>query len=429
MLILLLGLIAAHALSFAVVFYERTQNSMAMMVRYVAKDVASAVAILEHVPERERPQWLPRLERRNYRYILDSAPAGDAVTSTAATQIAASIAHELGSSYEVRAAQLPGLINSLVLHTRLRDGSPLTLEFSLSVLPVSSWIVLFLGVQLTLLVLFSWLAVRLVTRPLAQLAHAAETLGPELKGDLLAEDGPVEVAHAAKAFNAMQRRIAEHLTERMQILASVSHDLQTPITRMRLRADLLDDTTLREKLHGDLDAMQALVEEGIAYARDGQGTPETPCRTDLDALLDSLVCDYVDAGKSVRLGGQFGQPVVTRPHTLRRIIVNLLDNALKFGKDTEIRVEHKPAEHFSILVLDRGPGIPTNELQRVQLPFYRVENSRNRATGGTGLGLAIARQLTIALGGTLTLTNREGGGLQACACLPLAAESEKQPAQ
>lgn len=416
MLILLCGLIAAHGLSFAVVFYERTQSSMSMIVQYVAKDVASAVAILERVPAGERAQWLPLLERRNYRYRLD-APGGAALSSPAARQVAASIATALGQ-YDLRATQPDGHANTVLVRVNLHDGTPLTVEFQLDELPLSPWIVLVLSLQLTLLVLFGWWAVHLATLPLAELARAADALGPDLKGEPLEEDGPVEVARAARAFNAMQRRIAEHLAERMQILASISHDLQTPITRMRLRADLLDEPILREKLQGDLNAMQALVQEGIAYARDGRGVTESLCRIDLHALLDSLVCDYLDAGKYVRLCGRFDLPLVTRPNALRRIIANLLDNALKFGAHAQVDVEARPDERVSIRVLDRGPGIPEAELEAVQRPFYRIENSRNRETGGTGLGLAIARQLSIALGGALVLTNRPGGGLSAQVLLP-----------
>jgi len=193
---------------------------------------------------------------------------------------------------------------------------------------------------------------------------------------------------------------------------------------MRLRADLLDDAVLRDKLYGDLDAMQVLLHEGITYARDGQGVQESPCPVDLHTLLDSLVCDYVDAGKEVRLAGQCDRPMITRPHTLRRIITNLLDNALKFGRDPEIVVSAEPANHVSIAVRDRGPVSPKMSSTRCCKPFYRVESSRNRDTGGTGLGLAIAHQLAHALNGTLVLSNRSSGGLEARLSCP----AERSPA-
>jgi signal transduction histidine kinase len=216
----------------------------------------------------------------------------------------------------------------------------------------------------------------------------------------------------------MQRRIAEHVAERFRMLAAISHDLQTPITRLRLRADLLESATLRDKLHADLDAMQRLVQEGIAYARSAQGVTERLCRVDLYALLDSLACDYRDAGQHLSLSGRTEHSIVTRPHALRRIITNLVDNALKFGKEVEIRLDATPADGVLITVRDRGPGIPASELSVVLQPFYRLEGSRNRDTGGAGLGLAIAHQLAGALGGRLTLANRAEGGLDACLWLP-----------
>jgi signal transduction histidine kinase len=258
-----------------------------------------------------------------------------------------------------------------------------------------------------------WLAVRLATRPLHQLALAADTLGPDLKADRLPEDGPSEVARAARAFNAMQDRIATYMTERMQILAAISHDLQTPITRMRLRVDVMEGEAEGAKLRQDLQEMEALVKEGVTYARTMHGTTEVPCRIDPDALFDSLVCDYVDAGKDVSLQGRFGTSLTTRPQALRRIVGNLVDNALKFGGSAEIVVAALHDGQTTISVLDSGPGIPAESLEAVFEPFYRVETSRNRHTGGTGLGLAIARQLALAMDATLSLHNRSSGGLEA----------------
>ncbi|MBC7984210.1 MAG: HAMP domain-containing protein [Candidatus Obscuribacterales bacterium] len=416
-LILFCGLVVAHALSFGLVIAERTQSSLGTMINYLSKDIASAVAILEQLPQSERQVWLGKLERNNYRYLLGATSEGRAVRTGLSARIATSIRAALGPQYPVRTTEAEEG-NSILMHLQLRDGTPLVVELMLAITPISPWVVFVLTAQLALLILFSWLAVRTVTRPLDQLAQAADTLRTNLKGDHLPEDGPLEVARAATAFNAMQRKIADHLAERMQLLAAISHDLQTPIMRMRLRAELLDDAVLREKLYGDLDAMQMLVQEGLTYARDGQGITEPARRADLNALLDSLVCDYTDVGKPVRLTGRYDRPLLTRAHSLRRIVSNLLDNAFKFGGDPEILVAAEAADHVSITVRDCGPGIPPNELETVLQPFYRLENSRNRETGGTGLGLAIAQQLTLALGGTLTLANRKSGGLEAHLSIP-----------
>jgi signal transduction histidine kinase len=266
--------------------------------------------------------------------------------------------------------------------------------------------------------------VRIATQPLRQLANAADALGPDLKGTALPEGGPTEVARASTAFNAMQRRIAGYLTERTQILAAISHDLQTPITRMRLRTDLMDDEEQRGKLQHDLDEMVALVREALTYARSLHGADENPRKVDLDALLDTLRCDYEDAGKPVTVSGQVGRPVMSRPLAMRRILTNLADNALKFGEAVELTVQVTPQKDIEICVLDRGPGIPESELEAVLQPFYRVENSRNRETGGTGLGLAIAQQLAASIGARLSLANRPGGGLAARLVMPLSAADD-----
>ena len=421
MMILLAGLLLAHLLSFWLVFYERTESSRGMMLHFASRDIGSSVAILDRLPAAERPQWLDKLARRAYRYRLEAIADGVPLDARAVRARVGPIVDELGPGYTP--STLSTATGHLMLQLHLHDGAPLAIDLTFSSPPLPVWLLPLLAVQFGALVAISWLAVRQATRPLAQLARAADALGRDARGVSLAEDGPLEVARAAIAFNAMQRRINDYLSERMQLLAAISHDLKTPITRMRLRADLMDDVPLREKLLGDLDAMQLLVEEGIAYARDGQGVTEAPCVTDMNALLDSVVCDYSDAGKAVRLSGYCERPVLTRPRTLRRIISNLLDNALKFGKDPELLFLSESEEFVAIVVRDGGPGIPEDQMNDVLRPFYRIESSRNRETGGTGLGLAIAKQLTQQLHGTLSMRNRDSGGLEVRVSLPRKMES------
>ncbi|UMR28870.1 ATP-binding protein [Massilia sp. MB5] len=420
MLILVLGLVLAQALSFGVFLLQRMQSGKSMMLYSLGKDVASTVAILERLPVEERAGWLKNLERRNYRYQLGYAAMGAPLEIPLVDEVRESLRGALAASYLVAITAAPEGGKRLDMHLKLSDGTPLTVILTPSFMPLPDWLLPVIAIQLAVLVAFLWLAVWLATRPLAQLAQAADLTEPQGAAQPLPEDGPLEVAQAAKAFNAMRARIDGFLSERMQILAAVSHDLQTPITRMRLRAELLDDTVQRDKMLRDLQAMQMLVEEGIAYARNAHGLNETPCRTDLDALLGSLVYDYTDAGQAVRLSGELKLVLLTRPHALRRIVTNLTDNALKFGKDVEIVLARETGGRYSISVLDRGPGIPAEECEAVMQPFYRIESSRNRDTGGTGLGLAIVQQLTLALGGTLRLAQREGGGLAAQVLLPAA---------
>lgn len=413
-LILCVGLALAQTLSFWLTMTERDQATTNVMMGYIEREVASSVALLDLLPAAERAAWLPRLARRSYQFVLGPGVGGGPVDEQLSERVARSIAEGIGKTWPLTANMVPGDPGHFQAHLRLSDGSPLTIDVHpMPGVPLSGWLPVVLVAQLSVLAACCWLAVRIATRPLHQLAEAADALGPDLKAARLPEDGPSEVARAAKAFNAMQDRIAMYTTERMQILAAISHDLQTPITRMRLRVDVMDDDAQAAKLRQDLLEMEQLVKEGVLYARTLHGAAEAPRRIDLDAMLDSLVYDYVDAGKSVTYGRRATGAVVTRPQALRRIIGNLVDNALKFGGEAAIDVDAHPDGGVSIAVLDRGPGIPDELLDQVFEPFFRIETSRNRHTGGTGLGLAIARQLTLSLDGELTLRNREGGGLAA----------------
>lgn len=412
-LILFIGLVVAHALSFWLIMRERTEATTGLMLGYLQQDVASSVALLDRLPAAERAAWLPRLERRTYSFSLEPGMAGRAPDTKLSSMIAASFLDAIGSHYRVTAHVVPGQKDRVQAQLELSDGMPLTIDMRPAGLPISGWLPVVLLLQLILLAGVTWLGVRLATRPLVQLANAADTLGPDLRASTLPEDGPLEVARAAKAFNAMQGRINHYMAERMQILAAISHDLQTPITRMRMRADMLDDSEQREKLNHDLKEMEVLVKEGVAYARTLHGTSEPPCALDPDALLESLVFDYTDAGQKLELHGKVGHSITTRPNALRRVLINLIDNALKFSTQVELRAGEGADGRIIIQVLDNGPGIPEAELEAVFQPFYRVEVSRNRDTGGTGLGLAIARQLAQAMNASLNLHNRAAGGLEA----------------
>ncbi|MBV4509195.1 HAMP domain-containing histidine kinase [Pseudomonas sp. SWRI22] len=415
-LIFLVGLTLAQALSFGVQYYERYETAKNTMLGNLETDVSTSIAILDRLPAEERMSWLKQLDRRNYRYLLGEGSPGVALRDTPIA--VTSIKEAIGKDYPMTVTDIPGPIKHFQVHLKLADGSPVTIDVRPSMVPLSPWLPVVLLGQLALMILCAWLAVRIAIRPLTRLAQAVENLDPNTHPVHLDEQGPTEVAHAAIAFNAMQARIATYLKERMQLLAAISHDLQTPITRMKLRAELMDDCGDKDKLWNDLGEMEHLVREGVAYARSVHGATEESRRTDLDSFLDSLVFDYQDMGKDVQLSGKSNAVIHTRPHALRRVLVNLTDNALKFAGAAQLRVEPKEGDSLSVTVMDRGPGIAEEELARVIEPFYRVENSRNRSTGGTGLGLAIAQQLTQALGGTLTLRNREGGGLCAELRLP-----------
>ena len=413
-LILVVGLALAQTFSFLLTMRERDDSMTHMMVGYVEREVASSVALLDHMPPDERAAWLPRLARRSYTFILGPGETGAPLDAALSERFARSIGEGIGKRYPLTVNAVPGDRERFQVHLRLSDGSPLTIDMRPMVgTPLSGWLPLVLVLQLIVLGGCCWLAVRLATGPLKRLANAADTLGPDLKAERLPESGPEEVARAAKAFNAMQDRVSTYMTQRMQILAAITHDLQTPITRMRLRVDVMDDEAAGAKLQQDLKEMESLVKEGVTYARTLHGTNEAPRRIDPDALFESIVDDYLDAGQSVTLRGAIGGALMAPPQALKRVVGNLVDNAIKYSGAAEIEVATRDDGRAVIAVLDRGPGIPDESLEAVFEPFVRLEGSRNRQTGGTGLGLAIARQLTLAMDASLTLHHREGGGLEA----------------
>lgn len=418
LLLLLGGLTLAHAMSFGLLFYERDQSTRSMMLRNLDEDVAVSVALLERLPASEREAWVPRLERRTYRYLLRPAAAGPAPETDRARQVTSIIDDSLRHRYPLQARQVSRMPERFEVELRLHDGTLLTIEVTPSGLPLARWLPLVLMAQLALLLVCAWLAVRLALRPLRQLSHAVEHLQPGQDGPALPEDGPAEVGAAATALNALQARIRGHVSERLQILAAISHDLQTPITRMKLRVETLPEDATQQRLLADLDHLGQLVREGVAYARSSHVASGEPVAMDLAAFLSSVVGDYQDVGKPVSGGAPSGLIVQTWPQPLRRVVGNLVDNALRYAGSAEIDAGRDEVGRVWIRISDRGPGIPEDQLQAVLAPFHRLESSRNRDTGGTGLGLAIAVQLAQSLGGSLRLHNREGGGLQALLQLP-----------
>lgn len=413
LLIMFVGLGMVQVLTFLLVFVERGLVTRGIMVAYVTADIASSVAMLDRLPASERRAWLPRLQRSNYRLVLD-ADARTTPTLYSESHLVRSVAVALSQALSQRVTALrspvPDVDARLAIH--LQDGTPVAVDLVQPGWRLSGWLVAALGLQLAVIGAASWIAVKQTTRPLARLADAAQALEPGRPSPPLPETGPREIAQASSAFNLMSRRIGHYLDERSQMLGAISHDLQTPITRMRLRIELVPDAMLRDKLQADLEQMQHLVEQGLTYAQSAQAIQESEVSTALIPLLESIVADYQDASQPVTwLGGECGD-VITRPHALRRVIGNLIDNALKFGGAAQVQLvvtDQQP----TVLIMDRGPGIAAGELSKVFQPFYRVEGSRNTMTGGSGLGLAIVKRLVGICHAELHLGPRQGGGLVA----------------
>jgi signal transduction histidine kinase len=358
------------------------------------------------------------------RFLVDSRPVAVSVTDAAPSEPAPM--HPFGGpgmhggwAPPMAAAQFlggPGL--KFVAQVRLRDGALATFDTRLPE-QTASWpyrLLLSLAVLLVAVIAVSLVAVRWVTRPLRTFADAAQELGRDIHRPVLQERGPNEVARAARALNTMQSRLIAYLDERTRVLAAMSHDLKTPITRLRLRAELLEDSVLKTKIAADLEETQSMVDGALDYLR-GAARGEAARPVDVTALLESLQADMQDLGGEVAIEGAALKPLPARPQALKRCVWNLLDNAVKYGSRARIAVDDDE-RRLRIRVLDEGPGIPAAEMEKVFEPFHRVESSRNRATGGTGLGLSIARGIAEDHRGSLELRNRPEGGLEATLILP-----------
>ncbi|MEH6648904.1 MAG: ATP-binding protein [Motiliproteus sp.] len=275
---------------------------------------------------------------------------------------------------------------------------------------------LFLGFLLVILLVLGGVVVRWLTRPLAQLARAAERLGRDIEGPSLEEQGPMEIQATARAFNRMQQRIQRFIEDRERLFSAISHDLKTPITRLRLRAEMLEKEHNRDKFRHDLEELERMVAGALECAR-GTDIHEQVRPIAIMALLESLQDNAAVLGHSVNIEGEVGPAFWGRPIALKRCLGNLIDNAIFYGKEAEIEAHNSP-EKLQITIRDRGPGIPVSDIGRVFDPYFRLESSRSRNTGGTGLGLGIARDIVNAHGGELTLRNRKGGGLEIILSLP-----------
>ena len=278
-------------------------------------------------------------------------------------------------------------------------------------------------VSLTLgaVIVVSLVAVRWATKPLQRMASAATAFAHDLDAPPLESTGPTEVRRAAEAFNFMQARLRQLVVERGRALAAVSHDLRTPLTRMRLRAELVDDPALQSKLNADIDAMQGMVNSVLSYLR-GLEDSEPVQSINMEALLSSIVEDEEALGRPVSMAmpsdsARQPAPFAGKLSVLRRAIGNLIDNALAHGQKVHVVIVDAPTE-IRVVIEDDGPGIPDPDLQRATEPFVRLDPARGLDTGGVGLGLAIVRDAAAYHGGRLLLENRAEGGLRATLCLP-----------
>jgi signal transduction histidine kinase len=349
------------------------------------------------------------------------------LSSVSAAAASTTPANSTNSTNSTNPTAVPGANQTScnVIYVSLHDGTLLTLKLkaqrthsprqrpAVRSAIAEPYMLLFLA----LIALLAYVVSRMTARPIKQLADAAGELGRNIDHPPLPEQGPLEIHQAATAFNLMQARIRRQIQHRTHMLAAITHDLQTPLTRLRLRLEKVSDTELRDKLVSDMGQMQQMVREGLDLAR-SMDSSEPMQRLDIDSVLDSVCADASDAGLKITQSGRSHASIVAQPNALRRCLTNLLDNAIKYGHSAEISIAIENAK-VAIRIRDHGNGIPAAQLDAVFEPFFRLETSRSRDTGGTGLGLTIARNIAENHGAVLSLSNCPDGGLQATLLIPI----------
>jgi signal transduction histidine kinase len=472
--VLLAGLLFSNLIGFAVHWNERSQVLSDTVARQAAQGIASLAPILENTLPAERAALSQQLQSRGMRVIWTPDrtvfPNTLGIDPWAAT-LRAALLDEMGESAKGRlevnivgpedlaklpmpapadgmARRGPGMrrgdrqfgdrpFGSSMGMGRSRDMPDIHLPERIAVISLrikdGSWLnfirpaweirpfwtaTVFPPVLIAalLVISISVFAVWRATTPLAMFARAAERLGRDVNAPPMNEKGPIEVGRAARAFNEMQTRVRSFIDDRTQMLAAISHDLRTPITRMRLRAEFVEDEEQRRKMLNDLEEMEAMIASTLSFARDDVAR-EKRVRLDLADLLQSLCDENNDAGNQADYEGKPHLVFDGAPVALKRAFSNLIDNAIKYGGIARVKLA---SETHSVVVdvSDDGPGISEDQREKVFTAFYREEGSRSRETGGVGLGLAVVRSVIRAHGGEVTLANRPEGGLTATVTLP-----------
>lgn len=458
LLVLLLGVLASNLIGAALYSGDRLDVLMRGRGRQIAEQVVAAAAALQAAEPEERRRLVRAMRQPGLRLLWSEQPSVAATGQSREERMLREAflveidvpplrlrlslsAHPPASESEgdapsplplhnfPRHPPPPGppppmgapkvrLLNGSLL---LDDGSWLNFTAPVAGFPpfwATPYFLVMLASTAVILAVSIW-AVRRAVQPFAMFAEAAERLGRDVDAPPLPDTGPTEVRRAATAFNEMQQRLRTFIRDRTQMLAAISHDLRTPLTRLRLRAEMIEDDEEQRKTIADLDEMRAMIDAALAFARDEAAVEKTAV-LDLAVLLQTACELAADAGAPATYHGPLHATCVGRPLALRRAFGNLLDNALHYGGQARVGLTGG-IHRLIVTVDDDGPGIPAEELERVFEPFRRLEASRSRETGGTGLGLTLVRAAIAAHGGTIRLRNRPEGGLRAVVVLPAAA--------
>ena len=446
-LLVILSLLSAQIVSAIILRIEARSFFRGAEIRFLAERVSPVVALMRKTPETMHEQLARAFSSRHMQFwlsdsaIVTSTPNTDnGSDNERARDLSKRIADELDEPDSAKihvfmrqdgSQVFPRAMMPAMQGAQRRSGEPETVT-SVFVAPgiwlnsaaiggpprrllsPDSWITFIVAAIIISAIVV--VDLRRITRPLARLSAAAGRLGRGEKVEPLEEEGAEDIRETIHAFNEMQERLRKFVNDRTRMLAAISHDLRTPITSLRLRAEMVDDPETQERMIATLDEMQKMVEATIAFAR-AESTEEDTRPTDIGALLDAIADDLGDMGMNVACDIPQGMTYACRPTALRRALSNLIENAARYGNCARVTA-HADLSGLAITIEDDGPGIAQSDLVRVFEPFVRLEESRNAETGGIGLGMAIARDIVRRHGGDITLSNRNEGGLRVVVSLP-----------
>ena len=391
-------MIIAHIIMLFFYLQESTLNRRALHRDSAVQKIVNAIYLIEATPRLNRRKAVAAIEDSDFKVTLSAVPETKLRFSTLSYW---KIAQTLRKN--------PGSFN---ISVDVDDGQWINIHATLSRHEVTRQLVL-LAVEFFVFIclFFSAWSIFRFTMPLKRFKSAAEQLGIDLNTPPLDIYGPPIVREAALAINQMQNRIQTLVRARTQMLAAISHDLRTPITRLKLRAHMLGDSSVTESFVQDLDEMEVMIEEVLSFSRDN-AIKESVSHFDLVSFLVSICEEYSDQGENIEFKASENQlPYWGRRVALKRVFTNVINNAVRVSSRVNVTM-HKSGHSILIAITDNGPGMPEDELEQVFEPFYRTEQSRSRDTGGVGLGLAVVRNVLRQHHGRVTLRNQRPHGLQ-----------------
>ena len=450
LVLLFLGLLVSHVLGLTIYSLDRKEVVMTTEAVDVAERIVGVITLLDRLPKEWREEVVRGSDSRSFSVELASnaTAVGVGQNDDLTVEVTRFLTGQLtgwpvdgllvGFAQGVSSLPMEAIKNTndssqatntqilsegrpydhLYVSARLEDGQ--WLNFA-GAIPRSEDLwpgiagAYILSVALGVGVLTMWLVAR-VTAPLSTFALAADRLGKNIRAEPLPETGPTEVVQASRAFNEMQERLRRLVENRTQMLAAISHDLRTPVTLLRLRGELMADEVEREKVLDTLDEMESMIASVLEFAKE-TFHDEPQRHVDLSALVASICDDMADAGAKIEFDPPDQVLVACRRIALKRALMNVIDNAVKYGNVAFVGIENRP-DAAEIIIDDDGPGVPQQELDQIFMPFYRADRARTPGKGGVGLGLSIAQAIIHGHGGTIRSQNRPKGGLRVCVSLP-----------